>query len=102
MANYEQDSGVSEAGDDAPRENPQQKRSIDEENDKDAEATILIPKKAMGGKEFKPGDEIVFEIVADHGEEMSAKYATEGDSDHEESADSELDTMSKGTAPNEY
>ena len=38
--------------------------------------TALIPKALLGGKEFKPGEEVVMKIVHDHGDEVEVAYAT--------------------------
>lgn len=93
---YEEDSGMSSVGgEDSPRGT---KQSVDQENDHEAEATILLPKKALGGKEFKVGEEVVLEIVGDHGDELSAKYASEGKAD--KPANDELDEMSQPGAGN--
>lgn len=40
-------------------------------------STGLISKSLLGGKHFGVGDEVVLEIVADHGEEVEVKYASE-------------------------
>lgn len=42
-----------------------------------------IPKAMLMGKDFKVGEEVVFEITAMHGDEVSIKYATEKGSDEE-------------------
>lgn len=83
--------------DNVPRGTNQQ--SVDQENDHEAEATILLPKKALGGKEFKVGEEVVLEIVGDHGDELSAKYASE-EGKAEKPANDELDEMSQPGAGN--
>jgi hypothetical protein len=44
-----------------------------------------IPKSLLMGKDFKVGEEVVFEITAMHGEEVSIKYAT-GDKGSDEEA----------------
>lgn len=50
-------------------------KSIDEQ---EAESpTALIPKSLLAGKKFNPGDEIMLQIVAEHGEEVEVKYAPE-------------------------
>lgn len=36
-----------------------------------------IPKAMLMGKTFKVGEEVMFEITAIHGDEVSIKYATE-------------------------
>jgi hypothetical protein len=39
--------------------------------------TAVIPKALLGGKDFKPGDEMVVQIVAVHGDRVEIKYAPE-------------------------
>ncbi len=41
------------------------------------EATALLPKSVLGGKEFKPGEEVVLEIVHVYEDEVEVKYAKE-------------------------
>ena len=50
-------------------------KSVDEQEEENP--TALIPKSLLAGKKFEPGDEIVLEIVAIHGEEAEVKYAKE-------------------------
>jgi hypothetical protein len=52
----------------------------DEESKEEGEygETAVIPKALLGGKEFKPGDEMVVQIVAVHGDRVEIKYAPEG------------------------
>ncbi len=45
--------------------------------------TALVPKGLLGGKEFQPGEEVVFKIVRFHGDEVEVAYAT-GESEKEE------------------
>lgn len=55
--------------------------STGEEEAKPDEGAIetTIPKSMLMGKDFKVGEEVVFEITAIHGDEVSIKYATEGE-----------------------
>lgn len=55
-------------------ENPNPESGAD--NDEEG-STILIPKSALEGKEFSPGEEIVLLITKDTGEDLLAKYAPE-------------------------
>lgn len=69
-----------------------------EEDDGDAENSVeesaLIPKSLLAGKEFKPGEEIVLEIVKMHGDEVEVRYAKEKGGDSEMSkADGKLAKM---------
>ena len=95
--------GLYEGGGGKPDAAP--KGSVDEQNAEHDENQILISKKSLGekAKEFKVGDEIVFKIVGDHGEEFSAVYATEeGSSSEGQSANAELDGMSQSGAGRSY
>jgi len=52
--------------------------------------TALLPKSFFQGKEVKPGEEWIIQIVHDHGDEVEVKYATgKGDKGSE-------DEMSEG------
>lgn len=46
--------------------------------------SALIPKALLAGKDFKPGDEVVFKIVHMYEDEVEIEYATD-DSDNEKS-----------------
>lgn len=54
---------------------------------KGEEQTAVIPKALLAGKEFKPGEEIIFKIVSIHDDEVEIAYAT-GEGDKEEKMDS--------------
>jgi hypothetical protein len=45
--------------------------------DKQYGETAIIPKAILGGKEFKPGEEVVLQVVAIHGDRVEVKYAAE-------------------------
>lgn len=74
----------------------------DEKEDEGGE-TALIPKALLAGKEFKPGEEIMLEIVHLYDDEVEVKYAT-GKEDKEkpksqmDQSDGALDKMSKPMA----
>ena len=56
--------------------------------------TALIPKTLLAGKDFNPGDEVVFKIVAMHGEEVEIQYATEDKPEKKPTAmDEAMDSM---------
>lgn len=55
-------------------ENKPEAKSTDEATQS---PTGLISKSLLGGKDFKVGDEVVLEIVAEHGDEVEVKYASE-------------------------
>lgn len=44
-------------------------------SDAPEDQSFLVPKSAFAGQELKPGDEFVFEVVKDHGEEVEVKYS---------------------------
>lgn len=37
--------------------------------------SFLVPKSAFQGQELKPGDEFIFKVVKDHGEEVEVEYS---------------------------
>lgn len=79
-------------------EEGQQPKSVDDKNAENP--TGLIPKTLLGGKKFNVGDEVVLEIVADHGEEVEVQYAQEkpgeeGKTETESADDSELQSMNE-------
>jgi len=56
----------------------------EEEAKPDEGATeTTIPKAMLMGKDFKVGEEIMLEITAFHGDEVSVRYASEKGSDEE-------------------
>lgn len=65
--------------------------------------TALLPKSILGGKEFKPGEEVVLEIVHIYEDEVEVKYASEEGSKEEEAgetasmekAEGELESMAE-------
>jgi hypothetical protein len=64
---------------DGPVEPPKQ-----EEGEHDENATGILPKSLMAGKDFKPGDEIVLEVTRVGESDFEVRYAQE--KGHEESA----------------
>lgn len=38
--------------------------------------TALLPKSILGGKEFKPGEEVVLKVVNVHDDQVEVAYAT--------------------------
>ena len=62
----------------------------DQGNSAGDDATTILPKSVGGGKQWKPGDEIVLKIVAVDPEsgDMQAKYAPEKGGEEDEPADS--------------
>ena len=45
------------------------------------ETTAVLPKEILGGKEFKPGDEVVLKILAIHDDSVEVTYAPEKGAD---------------------
>lgn len=71
-----------------------------QESEDTGEATALLPKSILAGKEFKPGDEVVLEIVHLYEDEVEVKYAKEKPGEDEYSAPAETGgtEMDKATA----
>lgn len=71
-------------------------KTVDEQNEDSA--VTLIPKSLLAGKKFNPGDEVVLQIVADHGDQVEVKYAPEkpgADSETEPTEDDDLKSMNE-------
>jgi len=47
-------------------------------------SVATIPKQALGGKEFKPGEEVVFKVVQVNDDSVLVQYATEEGSEEKE------------------
>lgn len=82
-------------------EEPAPKGAGSESQDsEDVAETALLPKSILAGKDFKPGDELVLEVVHLYDDEVEVKYAS-GESEEDEktepehmmSADQEIDGM---------
>lgn len=72
----------------------------DERHEDEGEPTALIPKSLLAGKEFKPGEEIVMEIVHIYGDEVEIKYAT-GKEEKKKSSMEEAEDKMDGYAKDE-
>lgn len=71
--------------------------SYEEKEPSENEATAELPKAVLGGKEFKPGEEVVLEIVRVGEDSVVVKYASEkGEGYHSEEAENE---SKKGSNP---
>jgi hypothetical protein len=76
---------------------------MDEGSDESAKSEVqphteLVSKKLMGDHEVKPGDEIVVQVVAIHGDEVEVKYAPaekDGDKSGGMDEDQQLETLAK-------
>lgn len=62
----------------APPPEAQQPEAPPKEETQEQGNVAELPKSVLGGKEFKPGDEVVLEIVQVGEESVVVKYATEG------------------------
>lgn len=72
---------------------PEAKAEPQEETSSDSQ-TAELPKSVLGGKEFKPGEEVVLEIVQVNEDSVIVKYATEKGEKKEEAAPKEGGGMS--------
>ncbi len=61
------------------------------------EATALLPKTVLGGKEFKPGEEVVLKIVHVYEDEVEVAYATEHPEGEAEEEDEEEPMPNRST-----
>lgn len=55
----------------------EQGRQQDPEDEGTDETMFEAPKSALAGKDFKPGEEVMFEVVALHGDSVTLRYAKE-------------------------
>lgn len=71
-----------------------------QEMDESGGKTALLPKSILGGKEFKPGEEVVLKITHVYEDEVAVEYATEPEGKEgygsELAGDEEFDMMEKG------
>lgn len=66
----------------------------DESKEDEGGDSALLPKSLMAGKDFKPGDEIVLEVVKVYGDEFEVRYAQEKKPKSEKPAmDESMDSM---------
>lgn len=79
---------------------PEPKQAEPKEGDGDSQ-TAVLPKSVLGGKEWKPGDEIVLQIVQVNEDGAVVKYATEesGGEEEEPAAPAEAPMPSGGGNP---
>jgi len=66
-----------------------------DDSEEPEEKTALIPKSLLMGKDFKPGEEVIFKIVHLYEDEVEIAYATEEKKDKSEmdKADDKMDEM---------
>lgn len=78
-------SGAADPYADAAPAQPTTKPTAEPEEEKSEEATAVIPKELLGGKDFKPGEEIMLEIVQLTEDGAVVKYSEgKGEEEHEE------------------
>jgi hypothetical protein len=82
---------------DAPMDNSKAAEGGDEHMEGE---TALLPKSILGGKDFKPGEEVVLKIVRMHDDEVEVAYAPAKPGEGEEHGESsEMDgSMNKLSA----
>lgn len=64
-------------------------KSGEPKEEKGDEATAVLSKSVLGGKEFKPGEEVVLEIVEVRDQDVVVKYASEEGGEKEEAEHAE-------------
>ncbi len=75
------DGGSSDASDNAP-------------DDKAEGESCLVPKTIFSGKEINPGDECMFKVVKDYGDEIEVAYVGDDKSESSESSPAMGEAMS--------
>ncbi len=76
---------------------PAQQEAPKGEEEESSEPVATIPKALLAGKEFKPGEEIVFEIVSIQDDSVVIKYASEHGKEGEGYEEGERGGMAEGT-----
>lgn len=71
--------------DGAPEEAPVQEAESTESDSQ----TAVLPKGVLGGKEFKPGEEVVLQVVKVNEDSVVVKYASESPEEHAEESEPE-------------
>ena len=81
-------SGASDPYADAAPAEPTEKPTAEPKEEKGEEATAVIPKALLAGKEWHPGDEIMLKIVQVNEDGAVVSYANEkgGEGEHAEEA----------------
>lgn len=67
------------------------------EKEDTGEASALLPKSVLGGKEFKPGEEVVLKIVHVYEDEVEVSYASEKPEGEVEDEDEEEPMPNRST-----
>lgn len=63
---------------------PSAEKPHEEEKDESQAPTAEIPKALLGGKEFKPGEEVVLRVVQVNEDSVLVEYASPRDEDSQE------------------
>jgi len=63
-------------GDEDMEEKPMADKGEAEHEEEESQQSALLPKTVLGGKEFKPGDEVVLKIDHIYEDEVEVSYAT--------------------------
>lgn len=94
MADYYSDAAPGNPGNEP--EPKSKDRTENAERDESNEPTAVLPKTILGGKEFKPGEEVMLEIVQVNEDSVVVKYASEKgeEGEHEESEEREQEQPS--------
>ena len=61
----------------SPAEDPQPKEGADAKEGESDSQTAELPKAVLGGKEFKPGEEVTLQVVQVMEDSVLVKYASE-------------------------
>jgi hypothetical protein len=87
---------------DGPEESaePKGQPEDDGKHEDTGEMTAVLPKSILAGKEFKPGEEVMLQIVSMHDDEVVVKYSTKGSED-EKSGEGE-EPMGEMKAPADH
>ena len=99
MPNYSNPGGGQDA--DMFSDGPQPPAKTAETEEPSEGQTAILPKSILGGKEFKPGEEVMLKIVALHDNDVEVEYAPEkGSEEGQEGAEEEMASPpDKGGAP---
>lgn len=84
-----------------PNPGKDREKPADNKSEEPEEKTALIPKSLLMGKEFKPGEEVIFKIVHEYQDEVEIAYATGEKKDKSEmdKAGDKMDEMAAANNP---
>src|ERR1035437_4867913 len=68
----------------SPAEDPHPKEGADAKEGESDSQTAELPKAVLGGKEFKPGEEVTLQVVQVMEDSVLVKYASEKPDEEEE------------------